>query len=194
MTPEARRDQLIALGLEMVGRRPLEEISIDAIAAEAGVSRALLFHYFDSKQDFHVAIARAQGEQMLDCTAPDDSLGGPIEILAGSLSAFVDYVSDHRMAYTTFLRGSASADPAMRAVIDTTREKMVDRVLRYAPDLGIEVTPLVRMSAFGWIAFVEEVTIGWLADTAISRNELLSMIVASLPAIASATGMVAASS
>ncbi|MGV9824565.1 MULTISPECIES: TetR/AcrR family transcriptional regulator [unclassified Gordonia (in: high G+C Gram-positive bacteria)] len=192
MSPEARREQLIDLGLEMVSQRPLDEVSIDAIAEVAGVSRALLFHYFDSKQDFHVAIARAQGERMLALTAPDESLGDPVAILAGSLSAFVDYVSEHRLAYTAFLRGSSSADPAMRAVIDATRQEMVDRILRYAPHLGVEVTPTARMGTFGWIAFVEEVTIGWLHDRRIGRDELLALITGSLPALAPVFGGISA--
>ena len=184
MSPEARRDQLIALGLQMMSERPLDEVSIDAIAEVAGVSRALLFHYFDSKQDFHVAIARAQGEEMLRLTAPDESLDDPLAILSSSLSAFVDYVSEHRSAYTAFLRGASSTDPAMRAVIDGTREAMAERVLDHAPALGVEVTPAVRLATFGWIAFVEEVTIGWLTDEQISREQLLALIGSSLPAIA----------
>lgn len=185
MSPAARREQLLELGLQMVAERPLEEVSIDAIAEEAGVSRALLFHYFASKQDFHVAIARAQGDRMLALTAPDESLEDPIEILAGSLAAFVDYVGAHRTAYTAFLRGSGSADPAMRAVVDDTRTAMVDRILDHAPALGVELTPMVRVGTFGWIAFVEEVTISYLTDQLISRDELLALVTSSLPALAS---------
>ncbi|GAB21951.1 MAG TPA: TetR/AcrR family transcriptional regulator [Gordonia polyisoprenivorans] len=184
MSPSARRDQLIALGLEMVGNRPLEQVSIDAIAEVAGVSRALLFHYFESKQDFHVAIARAQAQEMLDCTAPDDSLGDPLLILGASMSAFVDYVTENRTAYMALIRGSASADPAMRAVTDQTRTVMVERILERAGGLGIESTASVRLAVAGWIAFVEEVTINWLADAPISRAELLTLITTSLPALA----------
>ena len=99
----------------MLAERPLEQISVEDIADQAGVSRGLLFHYFASKQDFHVAIAKAQGEEMLRLTAPDETLDDPLAILWSSLSAFVDYVSEHRSAYTAFLRGASSTDPAMRA-------------------------------------------------------------------------------
>lgn len=186
MSPQARRDQLIELGLEMVAQRPIEHVSIDAIAEVAGVSRALLFHYFESKQDFHVAIARAQGEQMLACTEPDESLGDPIAILGASLSAFIDYVDTHRHAYVAFLRGSSSADPEMRAVVDATRSVMAGRILEHAPALGVPVSPYTRLGVFGWIAFVEEVTITWLTDvdSSITRAELLRMITESLPAMA----------
>jgi AcrR family transcriptional regulator len=186
MSPEARRDQLIELGLTMVRDRPLELVSIDAIAEAAGVSRALLFHYFESKQDFHVAIARAQADEMLECTAPDPSLGDPITMLSASMSAFIDYVSDNRKAYMAFMRGSSSADPAMREVFDQTRAVMAARVLDHAPALGIDVTPVVEMTVHGWISFVEETTISWLTEPVITRDQLLSLISAALPALASA--------
>ncbi|MFT4396531.1 TetR/AcrR family transcriptional regulator [Gordonia lacunae] len=197
MSPEARRDQLIEYGLAMVGDRPLEEISIDAIADAAGVSRALLFHYFASKQEFHVAIAQAQADRMLARTEPDASLGDPIAILTASMAAFVDYVSENRTAYTALIRGASSSDAAMREVFDRTREVMVARVLDHAPVFGVEVTPVVVMSVHGWIAFVEETTIRWLtAETpdagtrtggTLTRDELLALITAALPALAAAT-------
>ncbi len=188
MSPQARRDQLIALGLEMVGNRPLEQVSIDAIAEVAGVSRALLFHYFESKQDFHVAIARAQAQEMLDCTEPDHSLGDPLLVLGASMAAYVDYVTENRSAYMALIRGSASADPAMREVFDHTRSVMAGRVLEHAPALGIEPTPVVQMTAHGWIAFVEQTTISWLTDPVITREELLSVITEALPALATVVG------
>lgn len=185
MSPEARRDQFIDLGLQMVRDRPLELVSIDAIAEAAGVSRALLFHYFASKQEFHVAIARAQADEMLECTAPDESLGDPLAMLSGSMSAFIDYVSANREAYMAFMRGSSSADPAMREVFDGTRAVMSARILDHAPALGIHVTPVVEMTVQGWISFVEETTISWLTEPVITREELLGVITASLPALAS---------
>ncbi|MDS1112191.1 TetR/AcrR family transcriptional regulator [Gordonia westfalica] len=184
MSPEARRDQLLEFGLEMVRDRPLEEITIDAIADAAGVSRALLFHYFASKQDYHVAIAQAQADRMLACTEPDESLGDPISILTASMAAFVDFVSENRSAYTALIRGASSSDPAMRDVFDRTREVMVARVLDHAPAFGVEVTPTVVLSVHGWIAFVEETTIRWLTTPTVTREELLGLITAALPAVA----------
>jgi hypothetical protein len=80
----------------------------------------------------------------------------------------------------------------MREVFDRTREVMVARVLDHAPVFGVEVTPVVVMSVHGWIAFVEETTIRWLtAETpdagTITRDELLALITAALPALAAAT-------
>ena len=52
MSTDARREQLLAAGAELLGRRPYDEVSIEEIAAAAGVSKGLLYHYFPTKKDF----------------------------------------------------------------------------------------------------------------------------------------------
>ncbi|MBJ7290335.1 TetR/AcrR family transcriptional regulator [Williamsia sp.] len=187
MSPEARREQLIEHGMSMLADRTLDQVTIDAIAESVGVSRALLFHYFESKQDFHVAIAREQSRQMLECTEPDLTLGDPLLILRGSMSAFVDYVSAHRHVYVTLLRGAIGADPAMQEVFEQTRSVMAKRVLDQAWTLDLRPTPLVRIAVDGWMAFVEEVTVAWLTgDDGIERDHLLDLITSSLPLLGGA--------
>ena len=39
MTPEDRRRQLVGIGLRKFVERPVQELSLDEVAAEAGVSR-----------------------------------------------------------------------------------------------------------------------------------------------------------
>ena len=39
-------------GARLLGARPFDEVSIEEIAAAAGVSKGLLYHYFPTKKDF----------------------------------------------------------------------------------------------------------------------------------------------
>ncbi|MET0197110.1 MAG: helix-turn-helix domain-containing protein, partial [Rhodococcus fascians] len=128
MSPQERRAQLIELGTEMLADRPLEQVSVEDIADQAGVSRGLLFHYFSSKQDFHLAIVREASKTMLERTAPDMTLD-PYEILRDSIANYVDYVTDKRQMYVSLLRGTPSGDPQMRAVFEETRSAMAERTL-----------------------------------------------------------------
>ncbi|MFW0790923.1 TetR/AcrR family transcriptional regulator [Gordonia sp. CPCC 205333] len=191
MTPEARREQFLELGMEMLRAHALEDVTTEAIADAAGVSRALLFHYFESKQDFHVALASAQAKAMLERTAPDSTVGDPLEILRVSMSSFVDFVYGNAGAYRAIIRGSASADPALQQVFAQTRATMRQRIIDYSEVLGIEVTPLVVMAVSGWLSFVEEVTLAWLADQGdVDRDQLLGLITGSLPMLASVAAAV----
>ncbi len=88
----------------MLAERPLEQISVEDIADQAGVSRGLLFHYFASKSEFHLAIVRHSSEQMLQRTEPSES-DDPMLTLRSVLASYVDYVTENRNTYVSLLRG-----------------------------------------------------------------------------------------
>ncbi|MBY4037973.1 TetR/AcrR family transcriptional regulator [Rhodococcus fascians] len=191
LSPQQRRAQLIELGTEMLADRPLEQISVEDIADQAGVSRGLLFHYFASKQDFHLEIVREASRSMIERTAPDPDLE-PFEILRDSIANYVDYVSEKRDTFISLLRGTASGDPQMREVFEQTRTTMADRTLVQLAQLDVDVTPTIDLAVRGWIAFVEEATITWLRNPQITRDELIDLNVNALPAVALAPGMISA--
>ncbi|MFC9786201.1 TetR/AcrR family transcriptional regulator [Rhodococcus sp. NPDC127528] len=183
MSPEERRAQLIDLGARMLAERPLEQVSVEEIADQAGVSRGLLFHYFTSKRDFHLAIVRHVSAEMLERTAPDLARE-PLDILHAAIESYVDYVSENRNSYVSLLRGTASGDPEMREEFERTRATMADRIVTQLPRIGIAADARVSLAVRGWIAFVEEATISWLRDPQITRDELIDLIVTALPAVA----------
>ncbi|AOW91994.1 TetR family transcriptional regulator [Rhodococcus sp. WMMA185] len=191
LSPEQRRAQLIDLGEKMLAERPIEQISVEDIADQAGVSPGLLFHYFASKHDFHLAIVRHASDEMLDYTAADPAVeetGDPIRVLRSVLSSFIDYASENRACYVSLSRGTANGDPDMREIFEQTRVVMCERVLDQLRALGIEPTPAVALSVRGWIAYVEEVTITWLhnplPNAQLSRDELIDIAAQALPALA----------
>lgn len=139
LSPQQRRAQLIELGTEMLADRPLEQISVEDIADQAGVSRGLLFHYFASKQEFHLEIVREASRSMIERTAPDPELD-PFEILRDSIANYVDYVAEKRDTFISLLRGTASGDPLMREVFEQTRTTMAERTLAQLAGLDMEVT------------------------------------------------------
>lgn len=188
LSPEARREQLIEEGLAMAADRPLDQVTVEAVAEAVGVSRALIFHYFDTKHDFHIAMAREQSQRMLTATAPDFELGDPIEVLRGTIRGFVDFVTQNRALYLALMRGSASSDPAMQAVFDETRSVMVQRTLGSVELVGLEPTPLVELAINGWLAFSEDVTIRWLTAPTVTRDELLELITVALPSLGAVAG------
>ncbi|OZE80871.1 TetR family transcriptional regulator [Rhodococcus sp. 15-649-1-2] len=190
MSPQERRAQLIELGTEMLADRPLEQVSVEDIADQAGVSRGLLFHYFSSKQDFHLAIVREASKTMLERTAPDMTLD-PYQILRDSIAHYVDYVTENRETFISLLRGSATGDPDMRDVFEQTRTTMAERTIANLYKLHVEANPTTELAVRGWIAFVEEATISWLRDPRISRDELIELNVGALPAVALAPSMIA---
>ena len=163
LSPEARRTQLVELGLQMLSTRSLDNLVIEDIAAAAGISRGLLFHYFPSKREYREAVVRAAAADLLDHVAPDPTL--PLaEQLRSAVTAFVDYVTANRDSYVALVRGASGGDPGLRAVFDETRSVIVTRVVDHLALLSGAMPPRrVRLAIRGWVAFAEEVVLDWLA-------------------------------
>ncbi|MDT4916782.1 MAG: hypothetical protein QOH89_1482 [Pseudonocardiales bacterium] len=183
LSPDARRAQLIALGVEMLATRRLDELSVELIAKAAGISRGLLFHYFPSKQHFHLEVARAAAAEMIRRTEPDTSQS-PVDALRGALSSFMDYVEENPDNYKSLVRGAASGDTKMRAIFDDTRSTMAQRILDVLTTMGLEVSPRLQLAIAGWVGYVEECVVRWIDTRTIDRDQLLEMLTKSLPAIA----------
>jgi AcrR family transcriptional regulator len=202
MTPDNRREQLLALGVQLLSTRSLDELSIEILAEEAGISRGLLYHYFGNKQDFHRAVCRRAADDLIEVTAPVRE-GEPLQRLALSLDAYVGYVEQNFAGYTSLVRGAASGDEDLQRIYEEARAALTDRIFDEA-DAGdaaapgvleaftLEDTPAVRLMVRGWSAMTEAVVIGWVRDqqagrTAVSRDELLAMLAAALPGVLSGT-------
>jgi AcrR family transcriptional regulator len=174
LDPAARRAQLVALGLEMLRTRPLDQVVVDEIATEAGISRGLLFHYFATKRDFHVAVVQAAADELLARTAPAPGLEVLDQLRAGT-AAFLDYVAENGDTYRGLVRGAAGGDPALQAVFDATRTRLTERVL---DGLGVPppAPPRIRLAVRGWIALSEEVAIDWLTAGDLPREAVLEFL------------------
>ena len=69
-----RRRQLLELGAGLFARHAYDELSMAAIAREAGISKGLLYHYFPSKSDYFQATVAAAAEELGALTEPDPDL------------------------------------------------------------------------------------------------------------------------
>lgn len=181
LSPDTRREQLLELGVRLLATRPLEQLSIDLLAEEAGISRGLLYHYFGNKQDFHEAVVRRATEQLFALTAPTDD-PDPLVRLSGSLDSYLRFVEENHQGYLSLVRAAYSGNPTMREIYESARAALTDRVFESAPEgvldeLGIEDGPVLRLLVRGWSAMVEHAVIAWVDDSrGIDRQALLDSL------------------
>lgn len=184
MTPEERRRQLLGIGLRKFVDRPVQELSLDEVAAEAGVSRGLLFHYFPTKTAYHEAVVAAAGRRVLRTLRPDDGVTGEAAVRQ-IVERFVAQVDRRRGFYLAFVYGqiglpAGAAGPRQDVAIGLRRNisGLVCTAMGYAAPL----TPVVH----AWVAYVEDLALqhtepgtSWGAGTA----PLVDYCVALLPVL-----------
>ncbi|MEP7022160.1 MAG: hypothetical protein ABI808_16070, partial [Pseudonocardiales bacterium] len=87
----------------------------------------------------------------------------------------------------SLVRGAASGDAEMRAIFDATRASMAGRVITIMGEMGVDMGPRAQLAVHGWVAYAEACVIGWLAERAFSRADLLDMLTKALPAVVGAS-------
>ncbi len=169
-----RRASLVRLGLTLFGNSSYEALSIDAIAAAAGISKGLLYHYFPSKRAYYLACVEAAGEELLEVTrAAIAGQTSPLEQLHAGLAAYLGYIEQRGDAFTSLLRGGVSADSSLGSTLDRVRSSFVRLLLEH---LGTPATPLLQLTAEGYVGFVETVAVKWLLQRQLERDELQALL------------------
>ncbi len=179
---DARRAQLVEVGTRLFSERPYDEIAIEDIAAAAGISKGLLYHYFPSKRDFYVETVRVAAAALVTATdpAPDAE---PIHALGSGLEAYLAYVEEHRTGYVTLTRGGIGSDPEVRAIVDGARGQIAERLVAGLPG---EPGDLQRLAVRGWLGFVEAAALDWLERGTPGRQDVHDLCVAAFLSLMSA--------
>ncbi len=168
---DERRSHLIAVGIELFSQKSYDELSVDDIARAAGVSKGLLYHYFDGKRGFYVATVREAARDLRERVEEASFRESePLDQLRAGITAYLGYVSDHARSYVTLLRGGIGYDPEVAAIVEQTREHflrlMLDKLEGF-PDQG-----RLRSALRGWIGFVEASSLDWVEHRDMDQAEL----------------------
>ncbi len=176
LSPEDRRNELLALGAEVFGQRPYDEVRVDEIAERAGVSRALMYHYFPDKRAFFAAVVRAEGEHLFEATntppQPDLNL---FEQLRAGVLAYLHYDEAHPHGAWAAYMGMGRSDPVLRGIDDVDNDRQANRIIdRITESLGESLDSKVerdlRAVVYGWLAFTFEMCRQRIADPSIDAG------------------------
>jgi AcrR family transcriptional regulator len=179
---DERRQQLLALGQQLFTEHAFDELSMARIAKEAGISKALLYHYFPGKRDYFLATL-ASGAQELRAAIEPDPDAPPLEALTGALETYLAWIDENADSYRRLLQ-SAAAIPEVRDLIEGVRAETAQRILD-----GLDAdSPRARAATRGWLWFVDGVCLDWLAHRDLTRDEVRDLVLATLMVSLGAAG------
>jgi AcrR family transcriptional regulator len=182
---DERRRRLLALGTRLFTEHAYDEISMARIAREAGISKALLYHYFPSKQDYFMATLAGGAEELRARVEPDPALP-PAEALASALDAYLAWIEDNSEAYAKLFR-SAAGVPEVRDLVEAVRVGTADRILT---GLGATDNPRARVAVHGWLWFMDGACLDWIAHRDLTRGEIHGLLLGTLAGALLTAGVV----
>jgi AcrR family transcriptional regulator len=117
LTAEERRAAIRDAAGAVFSARAYHSASIDDIAREAGVSKALIYEHFSSKQALYADLVESHVEELSRRLARAVAgVEGSAPRLATGLDAFFGFVEERRDAWRMLFR--EAADPEVVAVLD----------------------------------------------------------------------------
>ncbi|OQR59253.1 TetR family transcriptional regulator [Streptomyces maremycinicus] len=181
MGVEERRQQLIGVALELFAQRSPDEVSIDEIAAAAGISRPLVYHYFPGKLSLYEAALKRASEDLASRFAePHD---GPLgSRLLRVMRRYFDFVDAHGPGFSALMRGGpAVGSSTTNALIDSVRQSAYEHILAH---LGVpDAPPRLELIVRSWISLAESTALIWLDGRRIPREELEVQLVQDFAAL-----------
>jgi AcrR family transcriptional regulator len=178
---DQRRSQLLEFGKHFFATHSYDDVSMDEVAAAAGVSKGLLFHYFKSKREFYVETIRALSLQLRRVTQPDPSLP-PGARLRAALDAHMRYAKDDGEMYVAFCRSGIAIAPELADILEEHREAVMRYLLE---NLGItsKSPPLLRTALRAWMVMVEGVCLEWIAHPELKHEDLRELLISGYRAL-----------
>jgi AcrR family transcriptional regulator len=138
LSAEERREAILGSALEVFAERGYHAASIDDIARTAGISKALIYEHFGSKNELYVSLIALHAGEIFERLGASAAPGAPAaERLEQGLDAFFSFVEERRVAWRMLFR--EAADPDVAAALD----RIVAAVTALVADL-IAADPSVR--------------------------------------------------
>jgi AcrR family transcriptional regulator len=114
LTGEERRAAILDSALAVFAERGYHASSIDDIARGGGISKALIYEHFGSKQELYAELLDHHAGDLFDRlgTAIEEAGSGGAARLAVGLDAFYGFVEEHRVAWRMLFREAGDAETA----------------------------------------------------------------------------------
>ncbi len=161
----------------MFATRPYDDVRMEEVAAQAGVSRALMYRYFSNKRTLFAAIYQRAADHLLAVSELDPTLPMAEQVSAG-LDAHIDYFVGNRHTVLAANR-VLSGDPMIQAIISDELTELRRRMLD-AFELDGHPREVASAALHAWLLFVRAMCVEWLETQTFSRLELRDVCLGAL--------------
>lgn len=173
MEPDARRAQILSVARRVFGTNSYATVSTSDIAAEAGVARALINHYFGSKRRLYHEVVRqmlvvpASVSERLPPTTPEERLSICVD-------RWLEVVERNREMWLLAIGVEALGnDPEVDQIVLEADEVATDRILEAAMMADVSTgRQKLRAMIRAHSSMLKSASREWLVRGTLSRSDL----------------------
>ncbi|MFT5353097.1 MAG: AcrR family transcriptional regulator [Polyangiales bacterium] len=175
-----RRESLLAHGAVLFAQQPVDSLPMAEIAAGAGCSKGLLYHYFGSRRGYYVAVLETVASRLIEEMRPEEGVSFD-EAFEGSVRRFLKFARRHPSELRLLVRGGLGVDAEAEAVLSRVRNAAGAFVLA---QLEAAPTTYLRIALGGWVSFAESSALAWVdsieSEDSVDDGAMLQLLVDAL--------------
>lgn len=163
-----RREQLLDVARHVFAERGFHETSMNEVAAEAGVTKPVLYQHFASKRDLFRAVLEDVGLRLEDSIIKAAAEGGiPREKVERGIAAYLAFVEEDRPGFRLLFTVTSRNDDEWAAITRRVEHQIAQSVAELIDVPGMSTDRRLRL-AHGIVGLTEGMVRHWTAE---SRNE-----------------------
>ena len=172
-----RREQLLDAADRAI-RAHGPDVSMAAIAAEAGVTKPILYRHFEDKGGLYRALAARQTDELL--LGIQAALATPGDVRArthATIDAYLAAIEKRPAVYSFVVDRAAAEEPAVAGYVASFQRRLADELaVVVKADLGL---PALRAQvwAHGIVGLVRAAGDWWLDEQSVSRSRLVKELI-----------------
>ncbi len=106
MTGRERREQLLAVGRTLFAEKGYEAVSVEEIAAKAGVSKPIVYEHFGGKEGLYAVVVDREMNTLMERITNSLHDDHPRQLLEQAGLALFDYIDENSEGFAILVRDS----------------------------------------------------------------------------------------
>jgi len=171
---EARREEFVQAALRALARHG-PDFGMDDVAAEAGVTKPVLYRHFTDKADLYLALGQHGTELLFDRLIPAlNNEEAPVPRIRKSLDAYFSVIEEHPNLYRLLIRRQFGRDVVAedKELIGAALSRLLGDYLR-AMDLD---SGAAEPWGHGIVGLVQNVSEWWLERRTMNRDAVVEYL------------------
>ncbi|WP_025274385.1 TetR/AcrR family transcriptional regulator [Haloglycomyces albus] len=138
-----REQQMLDAAVPIFARDGFHAAGMAEIARNCGISKPMLYLYFESKEGLFIACIRRESDRLITMITEAVARGGsPKDDLWNGIRAFLSFIDQHRGAWSVLYRRARSLGEPVSSEVDELRSNMTTMIAgllaHYRPDIDAE--------------------------------------------------------
>lgn len=176
MTGQERREQLLNVGRRLFADKGFEAVSVEEIAAKAGVSKPVVYEHFGGKEGLYAVLVDREMNELLSSVSQALTADNPRQLVEQAGLALFDYIDECPDGFHILVRDSPVSQQSFASLISDVAAQVEHLLARQFAEhkISTKLAPMYSQMLVGMVALTGQ---WWLDVRKPKKEEVVAHLV-----------------